>query len=239
MTQTQPVIQERVRFADSGRLAGVLHYPGESAPRYAVLLCSPHPNFAGDMDNNVIRALADGLAAEAVVLRFDYRGIGNSRIDLPPGLSVFDYWEEIEQAREYGDALADTAAAADELHRLSGGLPMVAVGYSFGSVTATLTALRDDRFVAMAGIAPPLQRVAFEFLADCPRPCLMVSGEDDFVHDPDAAARLIGSAGPQLVFERLKAMDHFFRDREDVLTQRISRFVARNVAAIGAREETL
>ena len=239
MTQTEPVIQERVYFGEAGRLAGVLHYPAHAAPRYAVLLCPPHPNFAGDMDNNVIRALAEGLATDAVVLRFDYRGIGDSRIDLPPGLSVFDYWEEIEQAREYTDALADTATAADELHRLSGGLPMVAVGYSFGSVTATLTALRDSRFTAMVGIAPPLQRVAFEFLADCPRPCLIVSGEDDFVHEPDVAARLIASAGSQLVFERLKGMDHFFRDQEDMLIQRVIRFIAQSNARIVATEDPL
>ena len=239
MTQTEPIIQERVRFGETGRLAGVLHYPAESSPRYAVLLCPPHPNFAGDMDNNVVRALAEGLAADAVVLRFDYRGIGDSRIELPTGLSVFDYWEEIEEAREYTDALADTAAAADELHRLSGGLPMVAVGYSFGSVTATRTALGDSRFAAMVGIAPPLQRVAFEFLAGCPRPCLIVNGEDDFVHDPDVAARLIESAGSQLNFERLKGMDHFFRDQEDVLTARVIQFIAQTVAAGAAKENTL
>lgn len=223
--QTRPIITERIRFGHNGRLAGLLAYPAGESPGRAVLICSPHPNFAGDMNNNVITALAERLSGEAVTLRFDYRGIGESRIDLPPGQSLFDYWDAVEQTRDYTDALADTAEAADELSRIAAGLPMIAIGYSFGAVTCTRTAVADPRFCAMAGVSPPLTRIAFEFLANCPKPCLMLSGEEDFVYEPEVAAKLIVAGGPRLRLERLEDADHFFRGREKLLTKRIASFV--------------
>jgi alpha/beta superfamily hydrolase len=219
------ILEEQVRFGQDDRLAGVLHYPAHAAPDWAVLLFSPHPNFAGDMENNIIQGLAQSLSANALALRFDYRGIGQSRIDLPVDLSVFDYWEDLEERRDYTDALADSGDAADALWRIGGGLPMIAVGYSFGVTTAARTALADDRFIAIVGVAPPLQRVDFQFLADCPKPCLLLSGSDDFVYDADVAAKLIASAGEQLTFDRLEGMDHFFRDQVKVLAERVGCFI--------------
>ena len=87
------IIEERITFTGKNlTLAGVISYPAADDPVRSVLLCSPHPHFAGDMDNNIIQAIAGDLARDSVTLRFDYRGVGNSKIELPPGLSVFDYW---------------------------------------------------------------------------------------------------------------------------------------------------
>ena len=221
--QSDSVIYEQVRFGPEEYLAGVLGYPAEGEPTWAALVCSPHPNFGGDLENNVVAALAQRLCADAVTLRFDYRGVGQSRIDLPPGLSAFDYWENLEQTLNYTDPEADTAAAADELSRLSGGLPMVAVGYSFGSIMATRLAVGDGRILAAAGIAPPLKRIGFEHLADSRKPCLLVSGRDDFVYDDAVAQRLVGVAGRQVVFDRPDA-DHFFVGAEAAVADRVARF---------------
>jgi alpha/beta superfamily hydrolase len=138
---------------------------------------------------------------------------------------VFDYWDQVEQTRDYRDALADAAAAADCLSRAVEGLPLFAVGYSFGAVTATVTAVNDARFAAMAGIAPPLKRIAMEHLAACGKPCLLASGTDDFVHDADVAARLAGVSGPRVRYERIAGADHFFRGRETDLVVRVREFI--------------
>ena len=218
------IIQERVRFGEGGRLAGVLAYPENNAPQLAVLLCSPHPNFAGDMENNVIVALAEKLSASNVTLRFDYRGIGQSRIDLPTGVGLFDYWDTIEQTLDYREPMLDTSDAADALWGMSGELPMLAAGYSFGAVTGTRTAIGDSRFVGMVGIAAPFMRIPFEHLSNCPKPCLMISGVDDFVYSPEAVRELIDIAGDQLVMDRLEGGDHFFRRQEPMLADRIVKF---------------
>ena len=94
------IVEERVTFASGSlRLAGVLAYPQEAAPERAVLVCSPHPHFAGDMNNNVVSAVARHLAGQAVVLRFDYRGVGESEIVLGPEESAFDYWTTWKRRR--------------------------------------------------------------------------------------------------------------------------------------------
>jgi alpha/beta superfamily hydrolase len=224
LIQPGEIIHEQVRFGNEGYLAGVLSYPAIGSAALAVLVCSPHPNFGGDMENNVVAALAERLSAEAITLRFDYRGVGQSRIDLPPGLSVFDYWENVEQTLDYTEPLADTAAAVDELSSLSAGLPMIAVGYSFGAIMATRIGAPDPRIVAMVGVSPPLKRVGFEHLSNCPKPCLLVSGQDDFVYDAEVAKQLVDSSGCNLTFETPVA-DHFFIGLEPELAERIARFI--------------
>jgi alpha/beta superfamily hydrolase len=233
---TTSIVEEKLRLGRDERLAGVLAYPADREPDFAVLLCSPHPNFAGDMENNVIVALAESLSGRAVTLRFDYRGIGESRIDLTEGLSVFDYWENVEQKLDYTDALADAIDAADELSSIAGTMSCAAVGYSFGAVIATQLAFLHSRFGCMVGIAPPLTRVAFLHLSPCPKSCLMLSGENDFVHDATVAKCLVNSAGPRLNFQRMAGADHFFRGHESNMAERVARFVCENLKSKAAIE---
>ena len=141
---------------------------------------------------------------------------------------------------DYVEPLADTAAAVDELSLASGGLPMIAIGYSFGAIMATRLAVQDPRIIAMAGISPPLKRVGFEHLTDCRKPCLLVSRQDDFVHAAEVATRLVAAAGCHLTFERPIA-DHFFVGIEADLANRIAQFAdqanspVRTVAAHGSK----
>jgi len=110
------IVEERVTFPSGPlRLAGVLAYPQEVTPERAVLVCSPHPHFAGDMNNNVVAAVTRHLAAHAVVLRFDYRGVGESQIALGPEESAFDYWTDVEETKDYAGAVHDVRSAAQVL----------------------------------------------------------------------------------------------------------------------------
>ncbi len=214
------IVEEKVRFPSGAlQLAGVLAYPSDAEPSHAVLLCSPHPHFAGDMDNNVIRALARAAAQTAVSLRFDYRGVGESEIDLPAGLSVFDYWQEVEERQAYGDAMADVAAGAAALAHASGALPLAVVGYSFGCATGMRFGLCDPRVWALVGVCPPLARVSFEFLARAPKPALFVCSRHDFVFSAQKLESCRALAGPNLQAELLDAGDHFFRGDEALVCE--------------------
>ena len=225
MTRTGDIVEERVSLkGPAGALGGVLSYPAEGQPAFAALVCSPHPHFVGDMDNNVVRALAAHLASEAVVLRFDYRGVGDSEIVLPPGLSVWDYWDQVEQKKAYDDALADVSCAAEFLSRTCGAAPAAAVGYSFGAITAMLHGRRCDGFACLVGVSPPLKRFGFEFLSGAACPCLLVSGREDFVLCEQALDRARQAAGENLHVELLDG-DHFFRGREDELAARVANFI--------------
>jgi len=229
------IVEERITFASGPlRLAGVLAYPEETAPERAVLLCSPHPHFAGDMNNNVVSAVARRLAAHGVVLRFDYRGVGDSEIALDPDESPFDYWAEVEETKDYTEAVMDVASAAQILLEAVGSLDIEfsVVGYSFGAATGMLFAQGDDRVRRMVGIAPPLGRVSFEFLAGCGKPSLHLVGKKDFLYREDKVGefrRLTQPAGRVVVLEE---GDHFFRGDEDRLAQEVEAFLREPCVAL-------
>ena len=220
----EPICEERITFpSGSLTLSGVLSYPEQASPLYAVLLCAPHPNFAGNMENNVIQALSREFGSQAMTLRFDYRGIGASEIELPSEVSAFDYWTDIEESKNYTDPLADVCAAARALKDSAVDLPLAVVGYSFGAIIGLLGEKSYSSVSALVGIAPPLKRYPFTFLSDCLTPCLLLSGRDDFVFDESAAEK---SAWPACVTQKvLEGHDHFFRETESVVTAHARAFV--------------
>ena len=73
MTQEQPVT-----FDSTGlRIEGMLHLPEAAAA--AAVVCHPHPQYGGNMDNNVVMGVARALQDDRVAtLRFNFRGVGGS-----------------------------------------------------------------------------------------------------------------------------------------------------------------
>jgi alpha/beta superfamily hydrolase len=227
------ITEEQITFVNDGglRLAGVLAYPDSIKPRHAVLLCSPHPHFAGNMDNNVISAIARELAVHAVTLRFDYRGVGDSQISLRKGLSVFDYWSDIEESKDYTDAVQDVSAAAHTLGSAIGELdaPFYVVGYSFGAATGLLYGRQKDNVCGMVAIAPPLGKVSFEFLSDCSKPSLFLIGTGDFLYCAEKTQQLQRNLAAGATVEVLENADHFFRGDENILARKVDDFIRNNV----------
>ncbi len=224
------IIEERLEFLSDGlRLSGMLAYPATGEPQEAVLLCAPHPNFAGNMENNVILALARHLSASRIVLRFDYRGVGESEINLPPDVSVFDYWNDAEEKLDYGPALADVAAAAKALIDCAGARPLSVVGYSFGAVVGLQFGCLNANVRALAGIAPPLTRCGLEFLSECRKPCLLLSGVDDFVYSAEKSAGLQARCGANIEHVLLTGRDHFFRGDESTVCEHVSAFLKKGI----------
>jgi alpha/beta superfamily hydrolase len=233
--QTTAIIEERVTFNSDGLgLTGVLTYPQYDEPVSAILLCSPHPHFAGNMDNNVITALSQSLAGDSVTLRFDYRGVGGSRIDLPDGISVFDYWDDIEECKNYDDAVTDVASAGAELLRITGNLPLIVIGYSLGAVTAFLYGKDNNSVRLMVGIAPPLGKVSFDFLAECDKPNLMIVGKGDFLYSAEEVEKFTKTASRDARFcvsteiDLLEDCDHFFRGNEELIAEKVGIFIRNN-----------
>ena len=222
------IVEEQIIFSSGPiRLRGVLAYPEEAAPGRAVLMCSPHPHFAGDMNNNVIGAVARRLAVGAVVLRFDYRGVGDSEISLEPDVSVFDYWTQIEETKDYREPIQDVAAAAQALREAtqSYSVELCVVGYSFGAAAGMMFAQQASDVCKMVAIAPPLGKVSFEFLGGCAKPSLHLLGRGDFLYSDErleAYRKAVGPAGKIVVLENA---DHFFRADEDMLAQKVEQFL--------------
>ena len=223
---TQRITEERVTITkpDGESLAGILAYPSEKEPVRAVLVCSPHPHFAGDLDNNVVRAVSQRLAEDAITLRFDYRGVGRSTISLPAGVSIFDYWEEVEEQKAYGYAMRDVEAAGAYLRGLAAGRGTAVVGYSFGAIVGLQYGCSEDDVTCLVGVSPPLKRVGMPFLAACRKACLLLAGAADFVC-PQQALLNLGQGNDRIAARILCAQDHFFRGEENVVAAPVIAFV--------------
>jgi alpha/beta superfamily hydrolase len=227
------IVEERITFIndDGLQLAGVLSYPERVEPMHAVLLCSPHPHFAGNMDNNVICEISRQLAERSVTLRFDYRGVGDSQINLPGELSVFDYWSGIEETKDYSDAVRDVSAAAQTLNSaiVELDIPFSVVGYSFGAATGLLYGHENENVCSMVAIAPPLGKVSFEFLSNCSKPGLFLIGTGDFLYSEEKTEQLRQTLASNTTIEVLENADHFFRGDENILARKVDEFIRNNV----------
>jgi alpha/beta superfamily hydrolase len=208
-------------------LEGELLYPETAVPLGAAVVANPHPLLGGDMRNNVIDNLGDGLTALGwVVLRFNYRGVGRSE---GPPVDVERHLAEFVQTSHVADELDlrhDVTAAAAFLRDSAGWEhPLIGIGYSFGCALLP----RSDLATAAAAfvlIAPTVSRHDHGPWREIARPKLVIASEDDFATDAatlrDWFERL--RAPKRLLQRRLD--NHFFRGHEAWIVKVVAEFLA-------------
>ncbi|CAN0025679.1 unnamed protein product [Chrysoparadoxa australica] len=179
----------------AGILAATIESAAEASQGIAVI-CHPHPLHGGTRQNKVVTTL--GRAARAAgfdTLRFDFRGVGDSEGEHDHGVG------------EQDDCRAAIAHARD----VSGGLPIVLMGFSFGAATALRVAAADGA-AALVTVGLPAGYFEEELpTPDCP--WLAVHGSADEIADPDAArAALTGLMAPPQMHWMPEA-GHFFHGR--------------------------
>ena len=189
----------------AGALECAVDLPVSDALGTAVL-CHPHPQHGGTMDNKVVQTMARamvGLGWRAV--RFNFRGVGNSA----------GTWDEGQG--EIDDAMAVVAA-----YRTLG-TRLVLGGFSFGGYIASqaasrLSAAGDDQAAErLLLIGPAVQ--SFD-MAPVPADTLLIQGEaDDVVPMPAVLAWARTQSLPVTV---VPGAGHFFHGQLPVLKQIIS-----------------
>jgi alpha/beta superfamily hydrolase len=134
------------------------------APRAVAVVCHPHPQQGGTLDNKVAQTLARAfvlLGCRAV--RFNFRGVGASEGE----------WDEGQG--EVDDALAVIAAHRDPT------LPLVLGGFSFGAYVTAEAARRlpdDAKAVQLVLVAPSTQK---QQVPAVPEGTVVIHGEADDV----------------------------------------------------------
>ncbi|MEQ8859501.1 MAG: alpha/beta hydrolase [Pseudomonadales bacterium] len=166
------------------------------------VLCHPHPQYGGSMDDAVLATVAERLLAAGIgVLRFNFRGVGGS-----------------DGTYDGGDGeVADLLAATAWLRREQATGPLWAGGYSFGAwVTwrALAAGLQADRILL---IAPPVGAMTFA-AGPLPDIAFAIAGDaDDFV---DGAAL---QALPGVDTTIIAGCDHFFSGAHEELAAAVDR----------------
>lgn len=204
--------QSAVSFTIEGlTFEGVMAQPDDvSGPWPGVVICHPHPLHGGNMDNNVVLALALGLAEEGfVTLRFNFRGVGGSEGEHTNGEKES---QEVLGALDLIKAWPDTNAKT--------GL----AGYSFGTSVILGHSELYGEADAIALVSPPFRAVEGTPLKDSNVPALIVTGDrDKLVDSTQLDAELAGfKHSPQ--FKLFDGVDHFWYGQEARLVPEVSRF---------------
>ena len=178
----------------------------------AVVICHPHPEYGGSMDNNVALAVRDACVSTGLTaLRFNLRGVGNSG-----GRST----GELMDARDVGAAVDFIAAKPDLTPKA-----IYLVGYSYGAWVGIFHAVSDGRIAAWAAISPPTGLLDFSYLVDSPVPKLIVSGDADYFVANDELKRVYDRLPEPKRFVTVKGAAHFYWGREGVVVTEVVRFL--------------
>ena len=182
----------------SGAIECAIDVPA-GTPRGLAVVCHPHPQHGGTMDNKVVQTLARAFVQLGyTAVRFNFRGVGASQ----------GAWAE--GPGEIDDALAVVGAFR------TAGQPLLLAGFSFGAYVASNAAARlaSDGAAAerLVLIAPAASR--FD-MAPVPPDTLVVHGESD---DVVPLAAVFDWARPQsLPVTVVPGAGHFFHGQLPLL----------------------
>lgn len=189
-----------------GALEARLDWP-DGPPRAVAVIAHPHPQFGGTMQTKAVYEAARALTRIGVAaLRFNFRGAGVSR-------GTFDEGRGEQE---------DYRAALDEAARRFPGLPVWAVGMSFGAWVATEVGARDPRVTLLVAMAPAVDHYAFDGLRRATKPAFIIHGEEDDVA-PVRHARLLYSemADPKELVV-IEGADHVFDGKTSIVGEAIA-----------------
>ena len=192
-------------------LAACLELP-DGTPHAGAIVCHPHPQYGGDMENELVVRLARALGdAGFATLRFDFRGVDASGGQHDRGRGEVD------------DVRAATALVRERL-----GVPAVAVvGYSFGSLMGMQAAAADPTGVTgVVAIGPPVRMVGLDFLARCRVPVAFVVGDRDQFCPIATLETTRARFAPASTQTIIPGADHFFGAQLTPLAARVVELVA-------------
>lgn len=196
-------------------LEALLHLPDGEPPFPGIVICHPHPQFGGEMHNNVVGALIraannSGMAA----LRFNFRGVGAS-----------------EGSYDGGEGEQDDARAALHALRLQPEIDadrVALAGYSFGATVAlTVASGRDDLAAVIAVSSPTVRGDKVEIHLEAPT--LFITGDRDQYVDAGLLQEYRSQLGDDVTVEVLEGVDHFWWGSDGRLIEIVGAFLRRHV----------
>lgn len=196
--------QRRTVAGPAGAIECAVDAPA-GAPRGLAVVCHPHPQHGGTMDNKVVQTLARAFVQLGyAALRFNFRGVGASQGAWAGGPGEID------------DALAVAGALRVP------GQPLVLAGFSFGAYVVSHVAARLASAAAGAERLVLVGPAASRFdMAAVPPDTLVIHGEAD---DVVPLAAVLDWARPQsLPVTVIPGAGHFFHGQLPLLKSLVVR----------------
>ena len=204
----------------AGALEVAFQRPTESPAIALALICHPHPQFGGTMDNKVVQTLAKSFTELGfATMRFNFRGVGKSEGSFDEGIGET---EDAAAALAWAQThLGSTVPSGTALPLSGTALPLVAAGFSFGCFVQTRLLPRSQP-AQLVLIGPAVNR--FE-IPEVPKDTVVIHGEED---DVVPLADVMNWARPQgLPVTVFPGAGHFFHGRLTELKTVVKRFCRR------------
>lgn len=207
------VIEGRaVRIEREGpALEALLHLPDGDAPFPGIVICHPHPQYGGEMHNNVVGALIRAaLGTGVAALRFNFRGVGES-----------------EGSHDNGIGEQDDARAALRFLRSQPEIDAsrtAIAGYSFGANVALRVANATEGLAAVIAVSNPTERGP-KVKLHLKLPALFVTGDRDQYCDSNLLLEYRGELGDDVTVEVLPGVDHFWWGSDGRLIEIVGEFL--------------
>ena len=211
----------------AGTLEVAFQRPTDSPAVALALICHPHPQFGGTMDNKVVQTLAKSFAELGfATMRFNFRGVGKSEGSFDEGIGET---EDAAAALAWAQTHLGASVPSGTALPLSGtalplsgtALPLVAAGFSFGCFVQTRLLSRSQP-AQLVLIGPAVNR--FE-IPEVPKDTVVIHGEED---DVVPLADVMNWARPQgLPVTVFPGTGHFFHGRLTELKTVVKRFCRR------------
>ncbi len=185
----------------------------DDCPAVAVI-CHPHPQHGGTMDNKVVYCLARELAAmNFAVAGFNFRGVGGSE-------GVYDHG---------AGEIDDLVAVIEQMRERFPNRPLWLAGFSFGGYIAASASTQSEAQHILL-VAPAVTREYFAVEASVNVPGVLIHGDQDQLIDADAAHRWAAEQPGPVSFEEIAGADHFFHGKLGELRQLVRDYASRWLA---------
>jgi uncharacterized protein len=150
------------------------------------------------MHNKVVfRAAKSAIDAGLPALRFNFRGVGESRGTFAEGIGE----------------RKDVRAALDYLQTRFPQVPVCLMGFSFGAWVGLAVGAADARVCALVGLGVPVSTWDFSFLQGVSKPKLIVQGTQDEFGPREQVQALFGALAEPKQIHWVEGADHFFMGR--------------------------
>jgi len=189
----------------SGALEVKLELPA-GEPRAVAVIAHPHPQYGGTLQTKAVYETARALVRIGVAaLRFNFRGTGGSAGTFDEGQGERD----------------DYRAALDYAATRFPGLPIWAVGMSFGAWVASAIGAADPRVALIVAIAPAVDHYDYSALASAGKPVFVVHGEEDTIAPVRQIRRLYATMAEPKELVVIEGADHVFDGRTSIVGEAI------------------
>lgn len=213
-----PTTPQRAQIAGPAGSLEVLVEPGAEPAGPLCVICHPHPQYGGTLDNKVVYTLARAAKERgATAVRFNFRGVGQSAGEFGQGVGEVD------------DLLAVVAWARAAYPRRQ----LHLAGFSFGAAMA-LKGHALAHAASLLLVAPPAGMGYLEQVATPLVPWRVIHGGRDELIGLDVLQRwLMAVADGPPPLSVIDAADHFFHGQLTALREAASTFWAPLMGSVG------